>query len=102
MRRYHRGSVLCRGWQRTMNDRKRVVVVGAGIAGLVTAKVLRDDGFDVTVLEKELAFGGVWIESRTYPGLRTNNSRYTYGFSDHPYDRSADLFPTAPQVRRYL
>jgi dimethylaniline monooxygenase (N-oxide forming) len=83
-------------------ERKHGVVIGAGIAGLVTAKVLRDDGFDVTVFEKEPAAGGVWIESRTYPGLRTNNSRDTYAFSDHPYDLSADLFPTADQVRRYL
>jgi NADPH-dependent 2,4-dienoyl-CoA reductase/sulfur reductase-like enzyme len=82
--------------------RKCVVVIGAGIAGLVTAKVLRGDGFDVTVFEKEPAVGGVWAESRTYPGLRTNNSRRTYAFSDHPYDRSADVFPTADQVRRYL
>lgn len=81
---------------------KRVVVIGAGIAGLVTAKVLRDDGFDVTAFEKEPAVGGVWVESRTYPGLRTNNSRNTYAFSDHPYDRSADMFPTAAQVRGYL
>jgi dimethylaniline monooxygenase (N-oxide forming) len=81
---------------------KRVGVIGAGIAGLVTAKVLRDDGFDVTVFEKEPAVGGVWIESRTYPGLRANNSRYTYAFSDHPYSRTADVFPTAEQVREYL
>jgi dimethylaniline monooxygenase (N-oxide forming) len=83
-------------------ERKRVVVIGAGIAGLVTAKVLRDDGFDVIAFEKEPAIGGVWAESRTYPGLRTNNCRHTYAFSDHPYDRSADLFPTAEQVRQYL
>jgi dimethylaniline monooxygenase (N-oxide forming) len=82
--------------------RERVAVIGAGIAGLVTAKVLRDDGFDVTAFEKEPTIGGVWAESRTYPGLRTNNSRRTYAFSDHPYDRSADLFPTADQVRQYL
>ncbi|WP_405135879.1 flavin-containing monooxygenase [Nocardia sp. NBC_01388] len=81
---------------------KRVVVVGAGIAGLVTAKVLRDDGFDVTVVEKESAIGGVWAPSRTYPGLRTNNSRETYAFSDHPYEHGADVFPTAEQVRAYL
>jgi cation diffusion facilitator CzcD-associated flavoprotein CzcO len=81
---------------------KRVVVIGAGIAGLVSAKVLHHDGFDVTVLEKEPTIGGVWAESRTYPGLRTNNSRDTYAFSDHPYDRSADLFPAADQVRCYL
>ncbi|MEG8183892.1 NAD(P)/FAD-dependent oxidoreductase [Nocardia terpenica] len=80
----------------------RVVVIGAGIAGLVTAKVLRDDGFDVTVVEREATIGGVWAEVHTYPGLRTNNSRDTYAYSDHPYDRSADVFPTADQVRRYL
>ncbi|WP_405491165.1 flavin-containing monooxygenase [Nocardia sp. NBC_00511] len=79
-----------------------VGVIGAGIAGLVTAKVLRDDGFRVVVFEKEAAPGGVWIESRTYPGLRTNNSRDTYAFSDHPYAESADVFPTAGQVREYL
>ncbi|MEV6767210.1 NAD(P)/FAD-dependent oxidoreductase [Nocardia sp. NPDC051030] len=80
----------------------RVVVIGAGIAGLVTAKVLRADGFEVLVFEKEPQFGGVWIESRTYPGLRTNNSRDTYAFSDHPYPESADTFPAAAQVRAYL
>jgi dimethylaniline monooxygenase (N-oxide forming) len=83
-------------------ERNRVGVIGAGIAGLVTAKVLRDDGYDVVVLEKEPAVGGVWAESRTYPGLRTNNSRFTYAFSDHPYARTADVFPTAEQVREYL
>lgn len=80
----------------------RVVVIGAGIAGLVATKVLRDDGFDVTILEKESSLGGVWAVSRTYPGLRSNNSRNTYAYSDHPYDRSADMFPTAAQVREYL
>jgi 2-polyprenyl-6-methoxyphenol hydroxylase-like FAD-dependent oxidoreductase len=77
-------------------------VIGAGIAGLVTAKVLREDGFDVTVFEKQAEPGGVWIESRTYPGLRANNSRDTYAFSDHPYPKTADRFPTAPQIRDYL
>lgn len=80
----------------------RVAVIGAGIAGLVTTKVLRDDGFEVEVIEKESAPGGVWLESRTYPGLRTNNSRDTYAFSDHPYPRSGNIYPTADDVRAYL
>ncbi|MGW4117714.1 flavin-containing monooxygenase [Nocardia sp. NPDC004711] len=81
---------------------KRAGIIGAGIAGLVTAKVLRDDGFEVVIFEKEGAAGGVWIEARTYPGLRTNNSRDTYAYADHPYPESAEVFPTAAQVRDYL
>lgn len=80
----------------------RVCVVGAGFAGLVTAKVLRQDGFEVAVFEKAATLGGVWAESRTYPGLRANNPRETYALSDHPYPPGTDDFPTAAQVRDYL
>ena len=80
----------------------RVCIIGAGVAGLVTAKVLRGDGFDVTVFEKEAAIGGVWAPSRTYPGLRANNPRETYAFSDHPYHGTVDDFPRAEQIRDYL
>lgn len=80
----------------------RVCVIGAGIAGLVTAKVLRDDGFDVIVFDKCASIGGVWAPSRTYPGLRTNSAREAYAFSDFPYPPTADDFPTAEQVRDYL
>jgi len=82
--------------------RARVCVIGAGISGLVAAKVLREDGFDVVVFEKEASLGGVWAASRTYPGLHANNPRDTYAFSDHPYPATADDFPSAPQVRAYL
>src|SRR5262245_58639160 len=80
----------------------RVCIVGAGIAGLVTAKVLTQDGFDVVVFEKLQELGGVWATSRTYPGLRANNSRESYAFSDFPYPDTTDDFPTAEQIRSYL
>jgi cation diffusion facilitator CzcD-associated flavoprotein CzcO len=80
----------------------RVCIIGAGIAGLVTAKVLSHDGFDVVVFEKERELGGVWATCRTYPGLRANNSRESYAFSDFPYPDTADDFPTAEQIRAYL
>jgi dimethylaniline monooxygenase (N-oxide forming) len=82
--------------------RQRVAVIGGGVAGLVSAKVLKHDGFDVTLFEKEPTVGGVWAASRAYPGLRTNNPRETYAFSDLPYPQEADEFPTAAQVRDYL
>jgi cation diffusion facilitator CzcD-associated flavoprotein CzcO len=81
---------------------KRVCVIGAGLAGLVAAKVLKQDGFDVVVFEKERELGGVWAASRTYPGLRANNSRESYAFSDFPYPDTRDAFPTAEQIRAYL
>jgi cation diffusion facilitator CzcD-associated flavoprotein CzcO len=81
---------------------RRVCVIGAGIAGLVTAKVLRDDDFEVIVFDKSPTIGGVWAPSRTYPGLRANNPRETYAFSDFPYPDTADDFPSAEQVRDYL
>jgi cation diffusion facilitator CzcD-associated flavoprotein CzcO len=81
---------------------KRVCVIGTGIAGLVSAKVMLGDGFDVTVFDKAAELGGVWAHSRTYPGLHTNNPRDTYAFSDHPYPRTAADFPSAEQVREYL
>ena len=81
---------------------KRACVIGAGLSGLVAAKVLTQDGFDVVVFDKAGEPGGVWAASRTYPGLRANNSRETYAFSDAPYPDTADDFPTAEQVRAYL
>ncbi len=41
-------------------EQKRVAVIGSGIAGLVIAKVLLHDGFDVVVFEKDDALGGTW------------------------------------------
>jgi cation diffusion facilitator CzcD-associated flavoprotein CzcO len=72
---------------------RRVCVIGAGIAGLVTAKVLRDDGFHVVVFEKLPTIGGVWAPRHTYPGLRTNSPRETYAFSDFPYLARRKIFP---------
>jgi dimethylaniline monooxygenase (N-oxide forming) len=80
----------------------RACVIGAGVAGLVSAKVLKHDGFDVMVYEKESAVGGVWAPSRAYADLRTNNPRETYAFSDFAYPEATDEFPTAPQVQTYL
>ncbi|MGB0387649.1 MAG: FAD-dependent oxidoreductase [Ardenticatenaceae bacterium] len=41
-------------------ERKRVVVVGAGFAGLTAAKRVLDAGNEVVVLEKRPVYGGKW------------------------------------------
>jgi monoamine oxidase len=48
--------------------RERVVIVGAGIAGLVTAMRLRDAGIDSTVYESSSRVGGRMHSERSYWG----------------------------------
>jgi len=40
--------------------RKDIVIIGAGISGLATAKCLKESGFDVAVLERTADVGGLW------------------------------------------
>ncbi len=80
----------------------QVAVIGGGVSGLVTAKVLRNDGFDVSIFEKASEIGGVWAESRAYPGLRTNSPSPLYTYSDFAHSEATDEFPTARQLRTYL
>src|SRR5215207_9705914 len=92
--------MTARGKDRTVG--RKVAIVGAGVSGLVTARVLLDDGFDVAVFDEAAEIGGVWASSRTYPGLRANNTRATYAFSDFAYPPGGDEFPTAEEIRAYL
>jgi cation diffusion facilitator CzcD-associated flavoprotein CzcO len=65
----------------------RVFFIGAGFAGLSSAKVLKAFGHEVTVFEKEADVGGVWGACRRYLGLTTQNVCATYCLSDLPYPK---------------
>ncbi|MFJ9392992.1 flavin-containing monooxygenase [Nocardioides sp. NPDC101246] len=80
----------------------KIAIVGAGFAGLASAKVLRQLGHDVTVFDKTPDVGGVWSSTRRYPGLRTQNNKQTYCFSDHPMPRRFPQWLEGAQVQEYL
>lgn len=83
-------------------SRLRIGVIGAGFAGLSATKVLREIGFDVVAFDAAPDVGGVWSETRRYPGLRTQNGKRSYALSDHPMPAHYPEWPTGEQVRRYL
>jgi len=104
---------------------KKVAVIGAGAAGLVTARELQRAGHEPVVFEKGSTVGGVWVYSpqteadplgqsgprihgSLYASLRTNLPRDLMAFVDYPFDGSGggdDAWPRFPGhicVRRYL
>jgi dimethylaniline monooxygenase (N-oxide forming) len=80
----------------------RIAIVGAGFSGLAAAKVLGRFGHDVSVFERCAEVGGVWSSQRRYPGLRTQNVKSTYAFSDFPFPCEVPEWPTGDQVQAYL
>ncbi len=80
----------------------KVAIIGAGFAGLTTARHLRDFGHDVTVFEKVHDVGGVWSTTRLYPGVSTQNGKDTYCLSDYPMPKHYPEWPSGRQVQEYL
>ncbi len=80
----------------------KIAVVGAGVAGLCTAKVLHQAGHEVVVFDRTADVGGVWSAERRYPGLCTQSARDTYAFSDHPMPSDYPEWPDGAQVQAYL
>ncbi|XP_050226427.1 flavin-containing monooxygenase FMO GS-OX-like 3 isoform X2 [Mercurialis annua] len=106
----------------------QVAVIGAGPAGLVTARELRREGHKVTVFERQNKVGGTWvysseaesdpmsidpnrnvIHSSVYESLRMNFCREVMGYGDYPFIAKKDditvdpnKYPCHREVFQYL
>jgi dimethylaniline monooxygenase (N-oxide forming) len=82
----------------------RVAVIGAGAAGLASARWLMDAGLEPVVFERTGAVGGLWRPDTglAYPSLRTNTSKQKTAFSDLAFDAALPDHPYRDQVLAYL
>ncbi|MFW0874156.1 flavin-containing monooxygenase [Rhodococcoides corynebacterioides] len=60
-----------------------VIVIGAGVSGMLTSIRLSEAGIDHVVLEKNSDVGGGWFEN-TYPGAGVDTPSHLYSYSFAP------------------
>lgn len=83
-------------------SKESILVIGAGISGLVTAKELQDAGFrNITIFEKENCFGGVWRKF-CWGNLTLTSSKWMTEFSSYPLSDQLPDFLTPEQMLEYL
>ena len=81
--------------------RLHVLVVGAGMSGLLTGIRLSQAGVDFEIIEKNVDVGGTWLEN-TYPGCRVDSSNHIYSYSFEPNHNWPQHFSTQPVLLDYF
>ena len=110
--------------ERLARGSKHVCIIGAGAAGLISARVLREEGHEVVVFEQSFRAGGTWVlekhadghptdplamggvHSSMYPSLRTNLPRDLMATTDFTFEDAglggSPQFPGHKIVLDYL
>uniref|UniRef100_A0A2R5LMU9 Flavin-containing monooxygenase n=1 Tax=Ornithodoros turicata TaxID=34597 RepID=A0A2R5LMU9_9ACAR len=89
----------------------RVVIVGAGTAGVAALKACVEEGIDAVCYERDEDIGGLWWfrDDKTPPGRSTvmrhtvaNSSKELSAFSDFPQPAEFPPYPHNTQMLQYL
>ncbi|MBX7161351.1 MAG: NAD(P)/FAD-dependent oxidoreductase [Acidimicrobiia bacterium] len=80
----------------------RFVIVGAGMAGILSAIKLQEAGLDDFVIyEKADRLGGTWREN-TYPGVACDVPSHLYSYSFAPNPGWSHVFSPGGEILRYF
>lgn len=82
------------------SDIKKIGIVGAGVGGLIAAKIFIEEGFDCELLERKGSLGGVWETG--YHSLRLQLPKDSYEILDWPMPASYPKYPSCDQIVSYL
>jgi 4-hydroxyacetophenone monooxygenase len=81
--------------------RMHVLVIGAGMSGLLTGIRLSQAGVSYEIVDKNADVGGTWFEN-TYPGCRVDSSNHIYSYSFEPNHHWPQHFSTQPILLDYF
>ena len=81
--------------------RMEVLVIGAGMSGLLAGIRLAQAGVPFEIIEKNADVGGTWLEN-TYPGCRVDSSNHIYSYSFEPNHHWPQFFSTQPVLLEYF
>lgn len=80
----------------------RVVVIGAGMSGILCGIRLQQEGIeDFTIHEKAGSLGGTWRDNR-YPGLTCDVPSHVYSYSFEPNPDWSRKYSAGSEIRDYL
>jgi 4-hydroxyacetophenone monooxygenase len=79
----------------------RVLVIGAGLTGLLAAIKLKEAGYAFSVIEKNPEVGGTWYEN-TYPGCAVDTPSHFYSYSFELNPDWSHYTPNGPEFQQYL
>jgi 4-hydroxyacetophenone monooxygenase len=81
--------------------RFHVVVIGAGMSGLLAAIRLEEAGIPYVVVEKNDEVGGTWLEN-AYPGCRVDVANHFYSYSFAPNHDWPEFFSQRNELQAYF
>ncbi|TAJ74286.1 MAG: NAD(P)/FAD-dependent oxidoreductase [Phenylobacterium sp.] len=81
--------------------RLKVLVIGAGMTGLLAGIRLSQAGVPFEIVDKNADVGGTWFEN-TYPGCRVDNSNHMYSYSFEPNHAWPQHFSPQPVLLEYF
>ena len=78
-----------------------VLIIGAGMSGILAAIKLAERGIKFKIYEKNINLGGTWFENR-YPGARVDIANHFYSYSFEENHQWSEHFSQQPELLDYF